>query len=314
MNKRAHHTILPVQDGRRRQRCRRRGAVYVLVLSVAVLVTLIGMSALAVARLQLRTVKYDEQAMDARINIRSAAEVILHRIANNPNWRTTYTNNVWTSYEAILGNYVAFGFLDETDNDLTDDPEDPVRLYVQSIRGGTVRVASVLLKPGKNLLANGNAEQGADSWTGMGGCNVASDNSPVHGGAASIAVTSRSGAASGPHQAIDMQIESGKTYYIEAWIRPGLLDPMAAQIKVDSSGSGQQTFIGSYQSTILGWKRYTTLLTPTWTGDLNSAYVSIRSQGLLPFDFNIDDVVMCETTGTGRPMVPVPGTWRQEVF
>jgi hypothetical protein len=124
---------------------RRRGSVYVFVLSTALLVTCIGLSSLLAVRVERRTAAVTQAAVQARFGAASFLEVVVLRIAQNPTWRSSYTHNVWTSDETVDGITYTFKFVDEQDGDLSDDAYQPARLYAKASVGEAVRIYSVLL-------------------------------------------------------------------------------------------------------------------------------------------------------------------------
>lgn len=136
-----HSTATPARDGRQR---RRRGSTTLFVLCLATLLAVVGVSVVVAQRLELRRTMGANEAEEAKGLAFSAAEHALACIASDPNWRTTYTNNV--SIPPITFGRGQFTWkLVDTDGDLADRDKDDATLYVTGIGGATVRVLSVHL-------------------------------------------------------------------------------------------------------------------------------------------------------------------------
>lgn len=80
---------------------RRRGSAYILVLSVAMLITTIGLSALSLARVERLSGDDAGDMAAARGYARAAIELGLFEINDNPDWRSTVSNRPWIDAEAI---------------------------------------------------------------------------------------------------------------------------------------------------------------------------------------------------------------------
>ena len=111
------------------KRTRRGAALYVTVMGLTLIVSAIGLSAIMVARTQLRMRTQREDLQDARGNAVSAIENALVVLRTNANWRTDYQNNV--EYPAIpisLGDGTCTWKLIDQDGSLNDDPTDTLRV------------------------------------------------------------------------------------------------------------------------------------------------------------------------------------------
>ena len=84
-------TSLSTRSGRPR----RRASVYVAVLSVAMIVTIIGLSALTAVRVRHRGAEGTSDLTEAALYAHSAIELGMHWIENNPNWRTLKGEGFW---------------------------------------------------------------------------------------------------------------------------------------------------------------------------------------------------------------------------
>ena len=125
----------------------RRGSVYVLVLGVAMLVLIIGVSSLTVARIQTRVVTREADSRRAEVLALSAVEQAVTVVSTTPAWRTLYVHDVPTSEIALGGGFVSFKLVDQADTNLAVGDGDAVRLYGTGRVENAVRVHSVLLEP-----------------------------------------------------------------------------------------------------------------------------------------------------------------------
>ncbi len=295
---------------------RRRASVYIALLGVSMVVTVIGLSALTAARIQRYAAEATNDIAEARFYAQSATDLALFRISGDPQWRYRYSNDVWTTDQAIGRGTFSFKLVDELDGSLTNDPGQPVRLYAMGCVGDAVRIHSVLLESGEivNLLSNPAMENGTVDWfPAWGCCTIASDPSDPHSGAASIAVTSRWASWAGPAQDLTAKITSGTTYRTEVWARMVSGNaPVCIAIYTNSSGSGQSwAQIQAAISVGTEWTKVEGTVTPTWSGDLSEAkwYVKTTSGTA---DFNIDDALFVESdAGDPAAMKPVPGSWQR---
>lgn len=127
-------------------RLARRGGVYILVLGVSTLLTVVGLSAIALSRISLRQVTQDADADEAGVLARSAVQLACAKIASNPGWRGDYKNNLATDPVSLGRGTVTFRLVDEADAELNDG-ETPVRVYGTGIVGDARKVFSALLTP-----------------------------------------------------------------------------------------------------------------------------------------------------------------------
>ncbi len=130
---------------------RRRGSAYIGLIGVAMIVTVIGLSALLGVRVELRTARLTEASAASQFVAPSIIEVGLLRINEDPDWRRTYTHDVWGIEETIGALKYTLKLVDEQDGDLANDPTDLARLYAKTTVGDAVGIYSVLLKPGPVL-------------------------------------------------------------------------------------------------------------------------------------------------------------------
>ncbi len=288
------------------------------VLGMAMVVTVIGLSALTAARVEHRAAREGEAAVKADFHAQSAIEVVLFRLSTDPNWRTSYSNDTWTSEETDGDHVFCFKLVDEEDGDLANDYTQPVRLHAKAGVGEAVRIYSVQLcrtdASAANLLSNPGMENGTTDWYGF-YCNIGSYTDDQHGGAASIAVTNRPDWYAGPAQTITDKIENGVTYNFEAWARMSSGTAVLRFVmKVRDSESPTQWLIdGATTAGAAEWAELTATMTPTWSGTLQEAFLLVCTESGTA-DFYIDDVQMAVASGGSSLMAPVSGTWRREVL
>ncbi len=131
---------------KRIRNCHAKGGVYIVVLGTAMFVTVVGMSALLMARINTRITNADRDIVKARYYAQSLIEVGMLKAMTDPNWRTTHTNDIWSTDYTWDETVVTYKFVDENDADLADNPADPVRLYAKATVNDAVRIYSVVLR------------------------------------------------------------------------------------------------------------------------------------------------------------------------
>ncbi len=127
----------------------RRGSVYIAVLGVAMIVSIVSLSAMQITRLQRKSALAADGMAEARLMAQSAIESALAQITVNPAWRTSFASGTqyptdWVS----LGGSGNFKFvLTDPDGSLGDDVNDAVTLQGIGRSGEAVHVATVMLEP-----------------------------------------------------------------------------------------------------------------------------------------------------------------------
>lgn len=130
---------------------RQRGTVYLLVLSVTVMLVAIGVTAVTVGRIDLKSLRLEEDQAEARLFAQSVIEVVRLELERDDAWRKTYTSGEWTAYRNVGQTSYRFKLVDEQDGLLADNETDAARLYVQANAGDASRIYSVILRDGKTL-------------------------------------------------------------------------------------------------------------------------------------------------------------------
>jgi hypothetical protein len=308
---------------------RRRGSIYAVVLALAVLVSLIGLSAVAVGRINLRSAANSTDATAAELLAVSAVEHGVAVLNSQANWRgnTLYFNEQTTSPIPLGAGQIRWKLRDELDGDirLSAGGIQPVRLFGIGEVGDARRVYSVVLVPtGANLLANPDMEAGVSPYEPeSGNCALAVTGTAVRNGVRCLAVTSRTDRTGGPRQDVTSKITSGKSYYTEAWLKMAAA-PEQARITLVVTGSGgllglspwKQTFTATSTDNVgLDWTKVGLALNPSFDGTVDRIYWRIETASTAQ-NFWVDDVKLIESTTTGAPtpMAPARESWRQEEY
>ncbi|MEM9413977.1 MAG: hypothetical protein AAGA29_00680 [Planctomycetota bacterium] len=129
----------------RRSRTRQRGTVYLLVLVVTAMLVGIGVTAVMVGRIDLQGASLEEDQTQARLLARGGLEIVRKRLESQSNWRTSHTHGAWSSQTVVGHGAFVYKLVDEADGSLSDDPDDPVRLYVKATVGQAVRIYSAVV-------------------------------------------------------------------------------------------------------------------------------------------------------------------------
>ncbi len=134
---------------------RRRGSMYVAVLGSAMAITVMGLSAIMLARVERSSVVGTADSAAARFYAQSAIELGQHDIRQDSNWRTTYPkypNDVWEADRAIgTGTYTLQG-IDTVDANLSNSPTDPVVLRGTGFQGQSRYKLQVTMTAKSNAL------------------------------------------------------------------------------------------------------------------------------------------------------------------
>lgn len=137
----------------RRHRVRRRGAVYIAVLGTALIVALLGLSALIGQRIQNRIVAASADICQARLNAQSAVESALLMMKQDSAWRTNRANGDWfTNRNATSGTY-SVNVSDPIDSDLANDEDEPFTVLGVGRRGQAEQRVTATFDPRRQPLS-----------------------------------------------------------------------------------------------------------------------------------------------------------------
>lgn len=137
-------------ENRQPTRHRRRGmSLYITVLSTTLIVSLLGLTGLTIVRIERKQASIMNDRLIARCNARSGVELALRVIANDSDWRNTYTNGVETTPQSLgpIGTGTVSWILEDSDGSLTDTDTD-VRLKGVGRVGNIVQVSSIGITAG----------------------------------------------------------------------------------------------------------------------------------------------------------------------
>lgn len=123
----------------------RRGGIYIAVLGAGMLVTLIGLTALAAVRIQRLTVSTATDAEQARLYAQSAVELGAQLVRSDPLWRVTRTNGIWVNEQPIGDGRFTLEGIDPIDGDLANRLTDPLVLRATAWRGRARQIVEARL-------------------------------------------------------------------------------------------------------------------------------------------------------------------------
>lgn len=128
-------------------RCRRRATAYFVVLVSASMVTMVGLSALVAHRVQLRISEQESGLAEARFYARSAIEMGLLWIEDDPDWRDNRSSGVWVADVPIGEGSFSLEGIDPSDKDLADSASDLLVLIGTGAKGTARYKLQVTLVP-----------------------------------------------------------------------------------------------------------------------------------------------------------------------
>lgn len=143
-------TTAPQHRTRNRRRAAgRRGGVYVLVLGVAAMITVVGLSAVALSRTQMRSTLAESEWARAGTLAQAGVEAAVANMNTSSTWRTDYAAGAEVSIGALGGSgpggagAASFRIIDPADGNLAKFDRDSVRVYGYGRVGGATRVFSL---------------------------------------------------------------------------------------------------------------------------------------------------------------------------
>lgn len=303
-----------------RRTARRRGSIYAVVLAMAILVSLIGLSAVAVGRINLRSATGSGDAAAAELLAASAVEHAIAVVNAEAGWRgnPAYLYEAETAPVSLGGGTFTWRLRDEFDADvrLSAGGIQPVRVLGTGLAGDARRTYSVVLVPtGTNLLTNPGIEAGVQPYEPeSGNCTLEVSSASPRDGVRSLRVTNRVDKYAGPRQEVTTKITSGKSYYAEAWVRMTAGAEVPRLALVVRGSSGEQVFHGAPKDPVgLDWTKVGVAINPVFEGTVDRIYWRVETTGTAQ-EFWVDDVKLIESTTSGvpMPMAPARETWKQE--
>ena len=294
----------------------RRGSIYAVVLGMALLVSLIGLSAVAVGRVNLRVASIGSDAADAEMLALSAVEHAAAAINTDASWRGKYFHDVETIPMAVGRGAFTWKLVDEADGSLTAGGLQPVRVFGIGRVGEARRCYSVQLAPGGgNLFTNTGIEGGISGFETQGSdCVLVAATDEPRNGTKYLSVRTRLGSAAGPQQNLTGKIVSGNSYYVELWAKmTSAEEEPSICFVIKKAGVADTVFrVRGQLVKNTEWTRVSGTLTPSWATTPDSVYWRIETTATGQ-DFKIDDLKMVQSTSP-TPMAPTPESWRQEAL
>ena len=132
----------------------RSGSVYIAVLGTSLIISVLAMSALALQRIQNRMLLKSADVQQAQLNAESAIELGLLEIQQDANWRTTHNSDSrWFTNLSVGAGTCSLDVIDSVDDDLDDDPNDPIVMIGLGYSGTAEQRVEVSVDPRKEPLA-----------------------------------------------------------------------------------------------------------------------------------------------------------------
>lgn len=126
---------------------RRQGSLYVAVLLVGVIVSVLGLSAVLVGRINSRAYSGLSDMTIARMNAKSAIRLGMLEIENDPNWRFSHLSDDWFTDKPLGGGTYSLIVRDPSDDDVSDAAADPLILTGIGRSGDAVHRTQITLAP-----------------------------------------------------------------------------------------------------------------------------------------------------------------------
>jgi hypothetical protein len=281
---------------------------------MAILVSLIGLSAIAVGRVTLRVASVGSDGGDAELLALSAIEHAAATINTDSAWRSHYSNATPISPIALGRGTFTWRLVDEADGNLSSGGLQPVRIWGVGNVGEASRCYSVVFTPGgTNLAINPGTESGTTGYAVQGAdCVLQSLSDDPHNGALYLLVKQRAGATAGPQQDLTGSIIKDASYYIEVWVKMTTAsdDPWLSFVLKKSGQTDIPFRVRGQTATSSAWTRVSGTLTPTWSTTPDTVVFRIETNSTAQ-DFKIDDLKIVQST-SATPMAPVAESWHQE--
>ena len=131
----------------------REGAVYALVLIVALLLTVIALAGVSINRVNARANADSGDWSEAQMLAYSGAEHAMAMINADSSWRTTYATA--TVQKSLGRGTFSWRLVDQTDGNLTDDPTEPFVILSTGTVGNATYTLRVAMKPATAGLTAG---------------------------------------------------------------------------------------------------------------------------------------------------------------
>jgi hypothetical protein len=134
----------------RRIKRSRTGGIYIAVLATALVVALLGMSAMIGQRLQNRMIGSQSDIRQAQLNANTAVELALLAMKLDTNWRTTYSNGNWFVQRSATSGTCTANVTDPIDGNLANSSDDPVVILGIGYSGEAEQRMKITVDPRKD--------------------------------------------------------------------------------------------------------------------------------------------------------------------
>ena len=132
---------------RRSNSTRCGGSIYVYVLATSILITIMGLGALAAVRVQMQSCRLAKDCGVARACAVSAVELGLLYIQQDPNWRQIRPSGIWVQDQTLGSGMLTLQGVDPGDNTLNDSEYEPLLLTGIGAKGIARHKTEVTLVP-----------------------------------------------------------------------------------------------------------------------------------------------------------------------
>ncbi|MHC5111952.1 MAG: hypothetical protein ACYTHJ_18985 [Planctomycetota bacterium] len=134
----------------RKSRFARRGMSYMFVMGTSMMVSVIGLSVIALSRIELRTTNGAADAVAARYYAQSAIEIALAEIQLDENWKSSKGDGLWFADESIGGGSMTCTVTEVDDGDGKAENNEVILVGVGR-RGRAVHRIEVTLETSSDL-------------------------------------------------------------------------------------------------------------------------------------------------------------------
>ena len=135
-----------------RRQNNRTGGIYIAVLGTAMIVALLGVSALVGQRLQSRMISAGADMRQAQLNASAAVDLALLTMKQDTNWRTNFPNGNWFTSRGTGAGTCTLNVTDPLDSNLANNSDDPVTVLGIGYSGDAQQRVKVTVDPRKEPL------------------------------------------------------------------------------------------------------------------------------------------------------------------
>lgn len=147
----------------------RRGSAYVVVLTTSAMVSLLALAAFSIASDSVEEADAGADAQAARTLARAAVEIGVQMLHSSSDWRTDLGNGDWVTDLPLADGLLTITAIDPADNDVTNNPADPLVIRGTAVVGDARQMLEVKLVAVPKV-----AEQNTTSLAVAGNLDIAS--------------------------------------------------------------------------------------------------------------------------------------------